>query len=117
MRVRRIDEEGDWLFGQGRNNYADTGESVMQRVCTCLRSFEGDWFLDLEHGLPWFERMARPADLAGLEADLKRCILLTDGVSEILDFQLAVDPQDRRLKIAISLRDRYGGTQAAEILR
>lgn len=28
MRVRRIDEEGDWLFGQGRGNYAAAGESV-----------------------------------------------------------------------------------------
>ncbi|HBP5565165.1 hypothetical protein ABZR71_06325 [Pseudomonas paraeruginosa] len=117
MRVRRIDEEGDWLFGQGRGNYAAAGESVRQRVCTRLRSFEGDWFLDLKHGLPWFERMARPADLVALEADLKRCVLLTEGVSEILDFHLALDPRERRLKIAISLRDRYGGTQSAEIFR
>ena len=51
MRVRRIDKDGDWTFGQGRNNYADGGECVAQRVCTRLRSFQGDWFLDLEHGL------------------------------------------------------------------
>lgn len=117
MRVRRTDKDGDWTFGQGRNNYADGGECVAQRVCTRLRSFQGDWFLDLEHGLPWLPRMERPADLAQIEVDIKRCILTTEGVSEILDFQLDVTPDDRRLAIGVTLRDNLGNDLSTRVQR
>ncbi|BBP84549.1 MULTISPECIES: hypothetical protein [Pseudomonas] len=117
MRVRRIDKDGDWTFGQGRNNYADGSECVAQRVCTRLRSFSGDWFLDLEHGLPWLPRMERPADLAQIEVDIKRCILTTEGVSEILDFQISETPDDRRLGIAVTLRDSQGTRLSASVQR
>lgn len=108
MRVRRIDEKGDWTFGAGRANYADRSESVAQRVKTRLLSLEGDWFLDLSHGLPWFQLIERPADLARVERAVKNQILRTDGVSRLTDFSMSVDPDKRGLSINTTIVDIYG---------
>lgn len=109
MRVRRIDANNDWTFGRGRNSYAATSESVGQRVRTRLQSFMGDWFLDLDHGLPWFARFEKPADLALLEADVKRCVLETPGVQALTAFSIALDPDTRKCTIAVTATDIYGG--------
>ncbi|KGE06447.1 hypothetical protein LA03_31600 [Burkholderia gladioli] len=108
MRVRRLDTGGDWTFGRGRADYADRSESVAQRVATRLRSFRGDWFLDLDHGIPWIERMERGNERDRLESDIKRQILGTVGVERILAFDIAVDGQTRRMTVSTTLRDRYG---------
>lgn len=108
MRVRRLDANGDWTFGRGRADYADRSESVAQRVVTRLRSFRGDWFLDLDHGIAWIERMERGNERQQLEDDVKRQILGTDGVERILAFDIAFDGKTRRVTITASLRDIYG---------
>lgn len=108
MRVRRIDAGGDWTFGRGRAGYAVTSESVAQRVRTRLQSFRGDWFLNLDHGLPWFEHMAKPANLGLLEADLKRCILETPGVATLTSFSLDLVRDTRKLTVAATITDIYG---------
>lgn len=108
MRVRRIDANGDWTFGAGRASYADRSESVAQRVVTRLRSLQGDWFLDLTHGLPWFELMERPADLARVEREVKAQILRTDGVSKLTAFAMSIDPVTRKLSVSATIIDIYG---------
>lgn len=117
MRVRRIDKNGDWTFGRGRNSYASTGESVAQRVKTRLQSFKGDWFLDLDHGLPWFARFEKPADLALLEGDIKRCILETPGVDSLLVFSIDLDPETRKCRIAATVKDIYGYDASVSVIR
>ena len=112
MRVRRIDKDGDWTFGRGRNSYAAMGESVAQRVKTRLQSFLGDWFLDLDHGLPWFARFEKPADLALIEADVKRCILETQGVASLTAFSIDLDPDTRKCTISASITDIYSGDES-----
>ncbi|SEO76201.1 hypothetical protein SAMN02800692_1983 [Luteibacter sp. UNC138MFCol5.1] len=108
MRVRRIDSDGDWTFGAGRASYADRTESVAQRVKTRLLSLQGDWFLDLSHGLPWFDLIERPADLAKVERAVKAQILRTDGVRRITAFSMSVDPGTRAMAITTSIVDIYG---------
>lgn len=108
MRVRRIDANNDWTFGRGRGCYAETSESVAQRVKTRLQSFLVDWFLALDHGLPWLRRMERPADLETVERDAKRQILETQGVAEIQAYEQTLDTHTRVLQIRVTLRDVYG---------
>ncbi|MBP6018805.1 MAG: hypothetical protein KA735_04885 [Burkholderiaceae bacterium] len=108
MRVRRNDANNDWTFGRGRASYAATSESVAQRVKTRLQSFFRDWFLDLDHGLPWFARLEKPADLPRIEADVRRCILETPGVETLLSFDMTLNPDTRHLVINVTVRDVYG---------
>ncbi|MDN7790435.1 hypothetical protein QZM66_22995 [Burkholderia contaminans] len=115
MRVRRLDANGDWTFGRGRADYADRSESVAQRVTTRLRSFRGDWFLDLDHGLPWIERMERGNERDRLEGDIKRQILGTEGVAQTLAFDTSVDVKTRRMTVVVTIRDIYGDEAEIEV--
>ncbi|ALR06699.1 hypothetical protein XFHB_07975 [Xylella fastidiosa] len=110
MRVRRVDSQGDWTFGNGRGNYAAASDGVAQRVKTRLRSFRGNWFLDLDHGLPWLDLMERPADLVHLEREVKRCILTTEGVRRLTAFSMALDADTRTFTIQVTLLDAYQHT-------
>ncbi|KUZ98083.1 hypothetical protein WI40_13845 [Burkholderia ubonensis] len=107
MRVRRLDADGDWTFGRGRADYADRSESVAQRVVTRLRSFRGDWFLDLDHGIPWIERMERGNERERLESDIKRQILGTAGIARILAFDITINGAKRRMTVTATLLDVF----------
>lgn len=107
MRVRRLDSNHDWTFGSGYSNYAQNSEAVAQMVKTRIWSFKGDWFLDLEHGIPWFEQVERVGDLKRFEVPLTAYILETDGVKRIDDFKMTFDGDARRLLIEVSYTDIY----------
>lgn len=93
MKVRRLDAHGDWTFGQGRANYADRGESTAQRTRTRLLSFLGDWFLDLDFGMPWLDNFERPGNLVALERAARLTILQTSGVAQLDSLELVLSPE------------------------
>ena len=47
MKVRALDESGDWTFGKGENNYYSANDAIAQNIKTRLYSFLGDCFFDL----------------------------------------------------------------------
>lgn len=108
MLVRRLDDNHDWTFGSGHSNYAQDSEAIAQMVKTRLWSFRGDWFLDLEHGIPWFEQMEHIGNLARLEVPLTAYILETDGVQRIDEFNMTFESDTRRLLIEVTYTDIYG---------
>ncbi|MEE3609710.1 hypothetical protein ACLQ90_11845 [Avibacterium paragallinarum] len=108
IKVRRLDHNHDWTFGQGRANYADHSEGIAQNVQCRLWSFANDWFLDLDHGLPWIEKMGRSVDLSELEMQVKKQVLETEGVKQITHYQSRFDPNTRKLTLSINYLDIYG---------
>lgn len=112
MRVRRLDQHHDWTFGQSFSNYAVKSEAIAQNVKTRLLSFERDWFLNLDHGLPWLAQMGKSVDLNRFEMLIKKQVLETDGVVKITSYQANVDEQ-RKLTVEIGYEDVYGVTQTA----
>lgn len=111
MRVRRLDKNHDWTFGQGFANYANESEAIAQCVKTRLWSFTNDWFLDLNHGLPWLEKMGRRVDLSLWEMRIKRYVLETYGVKSISSYVADYNPDTRKLTIDISYIDIFNEEQ------
>lgn len=108
MRTRRLDSNGDWTFGRGRESYATKSECVRQKVKTRLRSFKQDWFLNLDHGLDWFGNMARRGTRVKLESDIRSCILQTDGVKTLTHFDTQYVAKTRKLTVLATFKDIYG---------
>lgn len=113
MRVRRLDSNHDWTFGQGFSSYANQSEAIAQCVQTRLWSFMGDWFLDLEHGLPWLEQMERAVNLAELEMRIKRAVLEIEGVKQITSYRTEFEANSRRFTVFIGYLDIYGTAHQA----
>ena len=114
MRVRRIDKNGDWTFGQGLHNYAKDNEAVAQNVPTRLRSFRNDWFLDVMANIDWFTILSRRDNEATILAEVRRVCKATYGVQAVLSVSLndisGKSEQTREANITVSLKTIFGET-------
>lgn len=109
MLVRRLDGNHDMTFGHGIADMAVDSESCAQRVKTRLLLLQGEWFLDMDAGVPWIQQITvKPANLPFAESVIKRTILETDGVSEIRKFGMALDRNTRKLTISATVATIYG---------
>jgi len=90
MSFRNLDNNGDWTFGSGKQNYVKDNEEIRLDIKTRLNSWVNDCFFDLEAGIDWVNRLGSTNQKQLLEDDIKRIIAQTDGVSEILDFEVTL---------------------------
>ena len=110
--VRRLDNQHDMTFGHGAANYAQDAESVAQRVMCRLLSIQANWFLDKGHGLPYLQQiMLKPSNLFLVESLIRRCITETDGVAELLSFNMIYNRQTRKVSIESSVKTAFGTTK------
>ena len=57
LKYRRIDENGDVVFGGGESDFLDGKRAMEQVLKTRLGSAEGEWWEGDETALPWFTDM------------------------------------------------------------
>jgi hypothetical protein len=115
-RVRYIDENGDVSFGRGARNYLSGSPATAQRLGTRMKLNRGEWFLDTDAGIPWFQpedASVRPIlggrrDDAYAAAVVKAYTLGTDGITEIREFSMRVDSNARHMSIAETVADEDG---------
>lgn len=118
MMLRRLDPDHDMTFGQGLANYSRDQEATAQAVRTRLLLIEEEWFLDIEAGLPWLQRiMVKPSNLALTEALIKQTILETEGILSIETFNMTFDRNTRALTINTTVRNIYGSLQNIRVIR
>lgn len=109
MIVRKLNMEGDMLFGQGLSNFAKDSEAVAQNVRTRLLLVLSEWFLNTEDGTPYLENIfIKPAQLSLVEATLKARIVETEDVAELNEFELLFDSAERTATISAKVRTIYG---------
>lgn len=108
MKVRRLDNNHDWTFGNGRADYATKSEAISQSVLTRLLSLRNDWFLNGEQGVRWFNYLRKNPNLIAMETEIKSTVLNTDGVEQITDFDIHLNPDARRFTISVTYIDIYG---------
>ena len=73
-------------------------EAIGQHVAQRLQSFAGDWFLDRQSGIDWFENvLGNQYDPDLVEAIVKVEIIETHGVNAITSFNLRFDPRTRQM--------------------
>lgn len=86
MIFRNLDANGDWTFGNGVSNYVTDDLAIGLNIRTRLLSWVGDCFFALNAGIDWANRMGRKNQSGLLEADLKRIILQSFGVTGLTKF-------------------------------
>lgn len=118
MLVRRLDENWDMTFGHGLTNYARDQEAVSQNVKSKLQLLRAEWFLDVDAGVPYLQEiMVKPADLQLAEALIKQTILETEGISELITFELVFNRDTRRMVINATVATIYGTTENIRVLK
>ncbi len=72
-------------------------QRLKQRILTIL----GEWFLDTEIGLPWFQEFSeKGVDLDRVRALIIQQIVETEGVTDLVEFNLELNKRTRRLQVS-----------------
>lgn len=106
MRVRGLDQNGDWLFGKSTNDYRVDRDALKQNVRTRLSSFLGDCFFAKNLGIDWFNLLGGKNKTA-LSIAISSTILNTNEVSKINSLTFSVDA-NRSITFNYDIDTTYG---------
>ncbi len=111
MRYRKQDEQGDYSFGSGLNDFhIDRAEAIAQAIETRLKLWVGEWFADTSDGTGWSQAILGKLSKNLYELTLRQRVLETYGVTSIESFQSALDRETRRLTVSMTVNTIYGQT-------
>lgn len=117
MRYRRLDADGDMLFGQGQADYLrDTPDTVAQAALTRLRLWVGEWWLDTTEGTPYQQAALGTGKRKTIEPAIRARILGTQGCTGITSFSIAFDDDARIAKIAATINTIYGRAELQGVI-
>lgn len=111
MRYRKLDENDDYSFGHGNNDfYINEPMAVAQAALTRLQLFLGSWFLDTSDGTPWDTEILGTNTGGTRDLAIQERVLGTPNVSEITGYYSSVDKGTREFDAQMSLDTAYGPT-------
>lgn len=117
MRYRKLSASGDFTIGSGQDFYINTPDAVAQAVLTRLRLWRGEWFINTTDGTPWNQEILGKRQ-RGKSPDgaIKKRILGTEGVREILSYSSNFDGNTRNLTVNATISTIYGEATITERL-
>ncbi len=86
MIIRGLDSNGDFTFGAGIANYLSGDPAIAENISTRLYSWLNDCFFDTQAGIDWLNRLGSLGQKSLLDADIRRIILQSYGVTAITSF-------------------------------
>lgn len=91
MIIANLDENHDFMFGQGIANYLSGNAAIALNIETRILSWVGDCFFDKQAGIDWSNRLGSKNQRTLLEADLQRILLQSYGVTGIVSFTTSLN--------------------------
>ena len=77
-----------------------TIDTLEQRIRTRMQTFMGEWYLNEEMGVPYFQEvLVKNPDVARVRALLLAALLSVEGVKQVTKFNVAFIPGDRRFTV------------------
>lgn len=107
MRIRNVDKNWDWTFGQGGSNYVRDAYAVAVDIKMKLQEWQQDCFFNLPAGIPWDIRLGSKNQKTLLDEDILRISRSVEGVLNIFEFESSVDIQTRRYKCSFQVYQAY----------
>lgn len=109
IKMRNIDGNGDWCFGNNLQDYGDNLVSTKNNIKTRLQSVKYDCFFDLTSGIDWFNILGNRGQYAKevIEINVRLCILQSLYVTEIIDLKV-IQHEDRSLNLEYTINTIFG---------
>lgn len=116
MRDLKLEQEGDLMISEFDLKLTTNSEIVEQRIRQALLTFRGEWFLNTELGLPYYENiLAEKNSLQAIKAIFVDAIGKVEGVKELTKFEIKYDNDSRALAINFNLIDDFNNLIEIEI--
>jgi hypothetical protein len=96
MRYRKLSPTGDYTFGGSQLNFwINVPEAVAQAVQTTLKLWLGEWYLNVNAGVPYPEGVIGEHSQAEADATIKGIIQNVQGVNTLTNYTSEIDPVTR----------------------
>jgi hypothetical protein len=96
----KLNTNNDLLISENNIQLVNSIDEIQQRVYNNLKTVQGDCFLNLELGVPYYQDVLQKGiDLKVLGTIFKNAILDTEGVTTITKFILDYDNTKRQLNL------------------
>lgn len=101
---------GDYTWGQSERNYlVDSPTAVAQAVLTRLKLWQGEWFLNLQEGVPYLQQiLGHPPGANVPDSAIRARILGTPYVTRLTDWASTYDPNNRNFTVSCKLFTAFG---------
>lgn len=110
MRYRRMDAQGETLFGHGLDDYATGAEAVALAVRGRLLLLRGEWWEERDAGFPLFEevlgRRMTDKNQYAISDLIRARILSTQDVTGVESIEFY--PKGRMLHVSCVIHTKYG---------
>ena len=116
MKYRKLDKNGDYVFGQNQNDFLTDEPAVTQAIKTRLKLFLGEWWEQTDDGVPYFESIlgqfnSDQTDIS-IQYLISKCVLGTPHIQSIADIKTST--KGRSLTIEITAETDFGQTTVKE---
>jgi hypothetical protein len=111
MIYRRLSSDGDYVFGQNKQDFQSDNEAAAQAVYTRLKLLLTEWWEDSSDGLPLFQSILGARTNKGKQAIdliLQTRIRNTLNVTDLFDFSSTFDSETRKYSFQCRVDTTYG---------
>jgi hypothetical protein len=114
LTVRRLDANGDPMYGNGLLDFVSDLPAVAQIIKTALLLFQGEWWNDTSIGLPLFQQILgqpennRQATIALL---IQQVILSVEYVTALTNVQVSYTSNNRQFSYVCYAETSFGTVQ------
>jgi hypothetical protein len=118
MIYRRLDSNGDFSFGRGKQDFISGSDAVAQSIKTRLLLLSAEWWEDQSDGTPLFQSIigipGTPDNLEAADLIIKDRIIETDNVTEIIDYASAY--VNREFTVKCTVNTAFNNTATMEVI-
>jgi hypothetical protein len=114
VKIRALDSDGDWIFGQGKASYLVGLSAVIEDISTALNTFMGECFWDLGFGVDYFNLAGAKVEVMqqNLILQCRKMIATRQGVTRVVSVESTFNRTRRSFTIKYTVNTVYGpGTQ------
>lgn len=107
----QLDDDGDLLIDS--DIYFTSGlAAVAQGIQIRLKSSRGEWFLDIEDGVPYYQDiLGQKFNEIKIRTAFRDAILAAPGVNELTTLEVEFDRQTRELDVSWKVVTTFGVTE------
>ncbi len=112
-----LNSDGDLYLVNNSLAMVDGAAAITQHLAIRYRFFLGEWFLDVNAGVPWFrDVLVKRSSFAVVHELLKNVALDTPGVLELLAFNFVLESATREATLALSVLSTEGFINFSQIV-
>ena len=109
MKIRGIDSQNDWLWGQGLQSYQTGSAAIAENLVTSLQCYLNDAFWQMDFGVDWWNLIGarNPAAEANILLQTRGIIINSFGVTAITSVSASFNSLTRKLNLQYAVSTIY----------